>query len=117
MVLMVAIGAAVGAPARYLTDRFVQRRHRSAVPWGTFTVNVVACLLLGAVTGLGTSLSAAVVALLGTGFCGAYSTYSTYAVETTSLLSGRRWLGVAYALGSVVAGLAAVALGWRLASF
>ncbi|MGZ4607644.1 MAG: fluoride efflux transporter FluC, partial [Blastococcus sp.] len=49
--LLVAAGAAVGAPARYLTDRLVQARHDSVFPWGTLTVNVVGCLVLGALVG------------------------------------------------------------------
>lgn len=46
-VLLVVCGAALGAPLRYLTDRAVQTRHDSVFPWGTFTVNVIGCVLLG----------------------------------------------------------------------
>lgn len=49
--LLVIIGAAVGAPLRYLTDRAVQSRHDTVFPWGTFTVNVSGCLVLGLLTG------------------------------------------------------------------
>ena len=45
--LLVVLGAAIGAPLRYLTDLTVQKRHDSVFPWGTFTVNVVGCLVLG----------------------------------------------------------------------
>lgn len=65
---MVALGAAVGSPARYLTDRAVQGRHESVMPWGTVSVNVVGSLILGLLTGAGTALSPTVLALLGTGF-------------------------------------------------
>lgn len=51
IVVMVVVGAAVGAPLRYVTDRSVQKRHDAVFPWGTFTVNVAACLVLGVVTG------------------------------------------------------------------
>ena len=89
-VLWVALGAAVGAPLRYLTDRAVQRLHRSVLPWGTFTVNVVGSFVLGALT-----------------------TYSTFAYETLGLAE-RRAVGAAVAnlAGSVAAGVAAALLGW-----
>lgn len=113
-VLLVALGAAVGAPARYLTDRAVRARTGSAVPWGTFAVNVAGCLVLGLVAGWG-GAPAGAVALVGTGFCGALTTYSTFAWEALVLAEGGRpWLAGGYVLGSTVAGLAAAALGWSL---
>ena len=111
--LLVAVGAAVGAPLRYLTDRGVQSRHRSAFPVGTLVVNVVASFVLGLVAGAGTHLSAGVVALIGTGFCGALSTFSTFSYEALRLTQHRRTLLAAgYVLASVAAGLAAATLGY-----
>ena len=109
--LVVALGAAVGAPLRYLVDRAVQSRHRSVVPWGTLTVNVTASFVLGVV--VGSAPSATLTALIGTGFCGALSTYSTFSYETLQLgRSGPRpWAAVNVML-SLLAGLAAAALGW-----
>ncbi|MFG2293016.1 fluoride efflux transporter FluC [Streptomyces sp. NPDC048603] len=112
--LLVVAGAAVGAPLRYLTDRAVQLRHDSAFPWGTFTVNAAACLVLGALAGA--SLSAGPYALLGTGLCGALSTYSTFSYETLRLAElGRGFLAAANVAASVLVGLGAVHLGWQLA--
>lgn len=112
-VLLIALGAAIGAPARYLADRAVRARTRSRFPWGTFGVNIVGCLVLGAVAGSGAP--AGVVALVGTGFCGALTTYSTFAWETLGLAEdGDAWLAGAYVLGSTAAGLGAAALGWIL---
>jgi CrcB protein len=110
-VLVVAAGAAVGAPLRYLTDRAVQTRHESDFPYGTLLVNVVACLVLGFVTGR-SGLSTAALALVGTGFCGALSTYSTYSFETVRLAEDGEWGSAALnVLASVGAGLAAASLG------
>jgi CrcB protein len=109
--LLIGLGAAVGAPARYLTDRAVQRRTDAAFPLGTLVVNVAASLVLGLLVGLGAS--ARVMALLGTGFCGALSTYSTFAYETLRLSEDRARLYAAVnVVVSVVASLAAAALGW-----
>ncbi|MEV4821960.1 fluoride efflux transporter CrcB [Micromonospora sp. NPDC049274] len=113
-VLLIALGAAVGAPLRYLTDRAVQSRHDSSFPWGTLTVNVVGSLLLGVL--VGAPVGPAASALLGTGFCGALTTYSTFSYETLRLTrGGHRLLALANVVGSVAAGLAAAAAGYTLA--
>ncbi|WP_274560253.1 fluoride efflux transporter FluC [Streptomyces spiramyceticus] len=112
--LLVAVGAAVGAPLRYLTDRAVQVRHDSVFPWGTFVVNAVASLVLGLLTGA--LVSSGTYALLGTGLCGALSTYSTFSYETLRLAErGWKFLAVANALASLLVGLGAVFLGMDLA--
>jgi fluoride exporter len=113
-VLLVALGAAVGAPLRYLTDRLVQARFGSAFPWGTLTVNVTGSLLLGFLVGL--PAAPAVAALLGTGFCGALTTYSTFSWETLTLARGDVPVrAVANVALSLAAGLAAAYLGLLLA--
>jgi CrcB protein len=109
----VALGAAVGAPGRYLTDRWVQSRHDSVFPWGTVAVNVVASFVLGVVTGAARGVAPAVALVVGTGFCGALSTYSTFSWETLRLLETRAGLlAVANVIGSLTAGLSAAGLGW-----
>jgi CrcB protein len=112
---MIALGALVGAPARYLTDRAIQSRHDSVFPWGTLTVNVVASLVLGIVTGASGSLDPRTIALIGTGFCGALSTYSTFSYESLKLTSGgARFYSIANVLLSLVAGIGAASFGWTL---
>lgn len=113
-IALVALGAAVGAPLRYLTDRTVQAKHDSVFPWGTFTVNVCGSLILGFLTALPTSPS--VTALLGTGFCGALTTYSTFSYETLRLVQqGARFYALVNVIASIVAGLGAAAIGLLLA--
>ncbi|WP_431331301.1 fluoride efflux transporter CrcB [Streptomyces sp. IPPR8] len=116
--LLVMAGAMVGAPLRYLTDRAVQARHGTVFPWGTFTVNVVGCLVLGTLAGAAThgAASASVQLLVGTGLCGALTTYSTFSYETLRLAeNGARLLAAANVLAGVVAGLGAAFLGTALA--
>ncbi|MFY1584304.1 fluoride efflux transporter CrcB [Micromonospora sp. WMMD734] len=112
-VLLIALGAALGAPLRYLTDRAVQARHDSRFPWGTLTVNVAGSLLLGAVAGV--PAGPTVTALVGTGFCGALTTWSTFGYETVRLArAGDRRYALANVLVSVLAGLGAATLGFAL---
>jgi fluoride exporter len=111
--LLVVLGAAVGAALRFATDRMVQARVRSGFPWGTLTVNVAASLVLGVV--LGAAAPPPVAALVGTGFCGALSTYSTFGLETVQLAThGRRGPAMLNVLGSVLACLAAAGLGYGI---
>jgi CrcB protein len=114
--LAIALGALIGAPARYLTDRAIQSRHETVFPWGTLSVNLVASLVLGAVTAAAAHLDPAVVALIGTGFCGALSTYSTFSYEVMRLAqAGARRHAAANVVLSLVAGIGAAAFGWWLA--
>ncbi|MFG2711045.1 fluoride efflux transporter FluC [Streptomyces goshikiensis] len=116
--LLVVAGAVVGAPLRYLSDRAVQARHGSVFPFGTFAVNAAACLLLGTLTGavLAGAESSRLQLLLGTGLCGALSTYSTFSYETLRLAErGWRFLAAVNVVASVLVGLGAVYLGSRLA--
>jgi CrcB protein len=115
--LLVSLGAFVGAPARYLTDRGLQGRYRGAFPLGTFAVNMVACFVLGGVLGAGSELDSRLLDLIGTGFCGALSTYSTFGYETMRLQqSGRRRVAAANVGLSLVCGLGLAGAGWALAS-
>ncbi|MET9908097.1 fluoride efflux transporter CrcB [Streptomyces sp. NPDC006476] len=116
--LLVVAGAVIGAPLRYLTDRAVQSRHDSVFPWGTFLVNVSGCLILGLLTGAvaegvtGSHLQL----LLGTGLCGALTTYSTFSYETLRLSeTGAGLYAAANVVGSVAAGLGAAFVGVALA--
>jgi fluoride exporter len=113
IVALVFVGGAIGAPSRYLLDRFVQSRHGWRFPLGTMAVNVIGCFVLGVLAGSGWSIRQH--ALIGTGFCGGLTTFSTFSVEAVELLQGRRGLAAAvYVLLSCAVGVGAAALGYAL---
>lgn len=115
-VLLVAAGAAVGAPLRYLVDRRLQARHRH-LPWGTLLVNVVGSLLAGAVAAAVVERGAAawLLPFVAVGFCGALTTFSAFAYETATLVEdgagGRALLNVVVSVALATAGCAA---GWTV---
>lgn len=119
LVALLLVGGAIGAPARYVLDGAVQDRVGGSFPWGTFVVNVSGSLVLGVVTGLALyhGLGDLPRVAVGTGFCGAYTTFSTYSFETMRLLEeGAIRAAVGHALGSIALGLLAAALGLALAA-
>jgi CrcB protein len=115
--LLVALGAAVGAPARFVVERLLA----GAWPWGTFLVNVVGSAVLGALVGVAGTTGAA-AALVGVGFCGALTTFGGYAAQVLDLAvdpaasRGRRAArSTGYALLSVVVCVAVATASWLLA--
>jgi CrcB protein len=117
--LWVAIAGAIGAPARFLLDAWVQHKTDRIFPWGTFVINVSGSLILGFVTGLVLyhGLPNTPKLLIGTGFCGAYTTFSTFTLESVRLTEDRA-VPAAFGnvFGSVVAGLLGAAAGLVLAA-
>jgi fluoride exporter len=118
LALVVGVVAGVGAVTRYVVDQVVSHWYRSPLPWGTFVVNVTGSFVLGLVTGLAShhGLSHNLDLVLGTGFAGGYTTWSTLMVETATLTDDSRHLHAALtAGGSIAAGLAAAAAGLGVA--
>ena len=108
--LLVVIGAAVGAPLRLLAGHHLDRaRGTYVVHWGTLTVNLLGSALLGWLVGHG--VEGRPLLLLGTGFCGAFTTYSAVTVQA---VNRGGWPGLAYAVGTVVGCFAVAWLGYRL---
>jgi len=117
LVAGVAIAGAIGAPARFVVERVIRGRWPADWPWGTFVVNVSGSLALGVVVGLvlAQGVDPDVRTIAGTGFLGAYTTFSTYAYETVRVGTvPRRGLAVTYAFGSALASVAAAACGLAL---
>lgn len=118
-IVLVLVGGALGAPLRYLTDLFVQSRHDSVFPWGTFIVNMVGSLILGVTAGV---VSAAdgpgwVLTLVGTGFCGAMTTFSAFGFETVRLVEDGSLVEAGLnATASLLVGMVACAGGWAFAT-
>ncbi|MGI9080331.1 MAG: fluoride efflux transporter CrcB [Acidimicrobiales bacterium] len=113
------VAAAIGAPLRYLIDGYVGDRVEGAFPWGTFVVNVSGSLLLGVLSGLALyhAFPKTPKVVLGTGFCGAYTTFSTFSFETVRLLEeGDLNEALRNALGTLVTCAGAAALGLAVAA-
>lgn len=112
---LLVIGGGVGTNARYwLGAWFVTRGLTAHFPWHTFLINVTGSFVLG-VVGIACRNRPGWFLLLGTGFCGGFTTFSTFSVETLGLIERNRPAAAAgYVLGSVLAGLAGAYAGVRL---
>lgn len=116
---MVAVAGGAGAAARYTLDYFIVQRMRGVLPLGTWTVNITGSLALGLLVGLMLRLEMPpeVKIILGGGFLGAYTTFSTWMYESIRLMEQGSWrLAAVNVLGSLVTGLVAAALGLALAA-
>jgi CrcB protein len=118
--LWVGLGGGIGSMLRFLLSRLVDKYAAlQAFPLATFIVNVSGCLLIGLLIGFSAKhalLSESLKLLLITGFCGGYTTFSTFSAENLQLLTDHHYfLFVLYALGSLATGVAAVGLGLFLA--
>jgi CrcB protein len=117
--LLIAVGGALGSIARFWVGSTIAGRMGSKFPYGTFVINITACVIIGfTLTYLGkrADLSPAWRFLVPVGFIGAYSTFSTFEWETLSTMrSGAFFLAALYAAGSLILGLAATWCGTALA--
>ncbi|MEU2616961.1 fluoride efflux transporter CrcB [Streptomyces sp. NPDC007157] len=122
MITLLAVGAAaaVGAVARYVLDQYVQYRRPGAFPRGTWLINVTGSFVLGLLVGLGArhALPEQVVVIAGVGFCGAYTTFSTFSYELVHLREkGQAGKSLLYGASSLAVGLSAAAAGLAIGSF
>lgn len=116
--LLVFIGGGIGSVLRYLISKYLNHLN---FPLGTFTVNVLGSLLLGIILGLvlkNQNISGPTNLLFGIGFCGGFTTFSTFAVENQTFLRSGEYLSFAlYGFGSILAGVLAVFIGLSLSRF
>lgn len=114
-IILVGIGSGIGGICRYLISLFMNHA-QSGFPWGTFTANIAGCLLIGLLWGVTSrfqNLSPAFSLFLMVGFCGSFTTFSTFSKEGLAMLQTNSYaLFSLYTLGSVVLGIIAVALGY-----
>ncbi len=116
--LLVSVGSFFGGGLRFAVSKWLATCANINFPLGTFTVNVVGCLIIGLLSGANTPggwLSPQAKLLLTTGFCGGFTTFSTFMNESGSLVrSGDYLTSLLYVVGSVTVGFAAVAAGHLL---
>ena len=114
-IIIVGIGSGIGGICRYLMSFFMTQA-RNGFPWGTFAVNVAGCLLIGILWGLTSrfqNVSPSFSLFLMVGFCGGFTTFSTFSKEGLTMLQANNYILFSfYAIGSVVLGIIAVALGY-----
>jgi CrcB protein len=116
LVLWVGLGGALGSSMRYMISYLIQENSSSGFPFGTFTVNIIGCLLIGMLIGFSIhrpeSLSEQSRFLLSTGFCGGFTTFSAFSAETFSLLdNGEITTALIYVILSILVGLIATGVG------
>jgi fluoride exporter len=110
IILAIGIGSFLGGISRYLLSLLIQNRILTTFPFGTLTVNILACFLIGVVYGLSErgNVNSEWRLFLATGFLGGFSTFSSFSNETVSLLrDGQLWYAFGYVISSLAMGFAA----------
>ena len=110
--IIVGVGGAFGSITRYLMGKCISKHAKSQFPLGTFIINITGALLLGLLTGAQTRKT--IYLLLGDGFLGAYTTFSTFMYEGFNLFQDKERLNAfIYIIGSLFMGIAGFAIGLR----
>lgn len=118
-VVLLALAGGVGAAVRFIVDGLIRARVKTALPWGTILINVTGSLVLGFLAGLVMRGQApeSLLLIVGTGFLGGYTTFSTASLETIRLVqSGRTRVALVNGLGTMAASVLAAASGVWIAA-
>lgn len=119
--LFIGLGGFLGSISRYLTVVFSNKIWSSTFPIGTFMANILGCLLIGVIVGFSVGrgwFSTEWKLFLVTGFCGGYTTFSSYALENIELLQSGNYIGfLGYLFSSIIIGMIAVFLGILITKF
>lgn len=117
-ILYVGLGGAIGSIFRYLTGVFVNKYYHPIFPLATFITNIIGCFLIGILMSWlekNNAINGPLKWLLITGFCGGYTTFSTFALENIQLMQSQQTLwAICYSLGSILLGILSVWLGMSL---
>ena len=115
--LLVFLGGGLGSALRYLVAS-AMNQYSKVLPFGTFTVNILGCLLIGMILGYAqreNTLTSNQTLLLATGFCGGFTTFSAFANENLELIKNGEIFNLsAYTIGSILVGVLAVFIGFSL---
>ena len=117
ILVAIALGGAIGSVLRYLVGVFVQRIAHVGFPVGTLAVNLIGCVAVGALAAhfLNDETEPVLRAALTVGFCGGFTTFSTFSLETFGLIEAGNWpRASAYIVASVLACIAGTAGGFRV---
>jgi CrcB protein len=113
--LLIGTGSCIGGVCRFLCQQYVQRHYPTSIPFGTLGVNILGCFIIGIIFGLGNRgniLSPELRLLLATGFCGGFTTFSSFALENISMLQEREFLYTSiYVSMSIIIGFSMTYLG------
>lgn len=111
--LMVGIGGFAGSVLRYKIGILITSKTSSGFPWGTFGVNLVGAFLIGLLIASAVKSQEVMMLLLVTGFCGGFTTFSTFALENLRLLQSGEWmLFLSYIILSIVCGIGLCFIGY-----
>ena len=113
--IWIALAGGAGASARFVFDGIVRSQLGDRLPWGTLIINLLGSFLLGWL--VGASTGRVLLAILGTGFLGGFTTFSAASFETARLTADRRWTAaLLYGVGTLVFAVAAAAAGYAIGS-
>ena len=120
IVLLIGSGGFIGSVLRYLSAQYIEKKHLSAYPFGTFAVNITGCFLIGILLALShkNAMDQDWKMFLITGLCGGFTTFSAFSSETVELMhQGNSLLAFSYVALSIILGLLATVSGYALAKY